>query len=181
MCGSLSLSLSLSVLVWLFRRRRLRLLLLFTFCAKGKFQDPLGGSVHGAEDRRAPGKAASVPWKPEPLCSDCPHPNPSLPVHCTFSPMGTKRSVIERNAASLPGGAAALICKPRAKYVQVSSDIRLLQSHRGACCRNLEMALQAGQRHPQHGRSGRGRNQSGQTDLSAGGFRSLFSTTPTPP
>lgn len=36
---------------------------------------------------------------------------------------------------------AAVIYKPQTKYVQVLSDIRLLQSHCGVCCCNLEMAL----------------------------------------
>lgn len=65
----------------------------------------------------------------------------AVPLSLSLSPTEAKRSVIGNNPTSLRRAAAVLICRPRTKYVQVPSDIRLLQSRRGACCRNLEMAL----------------------------------------
>lgn len=71
--------------------------------------------------------------------------------------------------------------QPPAKYVEVFRISGAPVSVWGYYC-NLEWGLRhmfwsVERRHPQHGHSSHGFSQSGQTDLSISGFRSLFSNT----
>lgn len=103
-----SLSCSASALVRMFRRQRLGpSLLLFTYHAQKKKENIKNFSAH-----QDPGQLPL--WRRS--------------LSSSFSALRRRSSPTETNAASLYRGPAALICRPPAKYVQVPSDIRLLQS-----------------------------------------------------